>query len=144
MLYLNNQNQAYIYTAAPVGEMFFDLYNFCSMNRNEEAVQGIVRWEIEQFQLRGIQPNAAARYTLVLDFLANARTPRMTAVIARLQAFMVNQRFTPVVNEVPLRVSISDLRIEDVLNIIQNNEFQTINGAIANLGCSTWRLSIQN
>lgn len=143
MIYINKENQVFYYTAQPVGEFYYDLYNFTSMNRNDEAVQAIIDWSVGVFGLSGNQPKKETRYVLVLDFLANSRVEPMTKVIDRVIKYFEKHGFKAHVTEVPLRVRFENLKIEDVLNIIQDNEFQAINCAVSALSCSVWRLSIQ-
>ncbi len=142
MLYLRNK-EIYYYTAEPIGEVYFDLYNFSSMTRTDEALQDMMKWSFHLYDLKGIKPTAGTRYTLELDFLANSRTSLIDKIIDRTKDYFTGLGFNPEITEVPLKLQIKDLKIEDIINLIQDNNFQALNNAISALHCTTWRLHAQ-
>lgn len=143
MIYITERKEAFYYIAEPVGEVFFDLYNFSSMSRTEEALQTIINWNIELLRLKGIRVNV--EYTLVLDFLTITETSHTSSVTDRLVKYFSDKGFNSNYNnKIPLKLTIKNLKIEDVLSIIQDNTFQSLNNTVSSLNCSTWRLIIQN
>lgn len=140
MLYITKQKEAYYYIAQPVAEVFIDLYNFSSMHRTDEAVKSIIKWNINLFGLAEEKPESSERYELVLDFLANMGTPNINAVIGRINEYFIQNGFTSVISENPLTLTVSNLKLKEILTFIQDKDFQSINNAVASLNCSTWRV----
>lgn len=142
MIYITERKEAFYYIAEPVGEVFFDLYNFSSMSRTEEAVQTIINWNIGLLRLTGVRVNV--EYNLVLDFLTITETLHTSSVTEKLLQYFSDKGFNSNYNnEIPFRLTIRNLKIEDVLSTIQDNTFQSLNNTVSSLNCSTWRLLIQ-
>jgi hypothetical protein len=80
MLYIKDQ-QAYYYTAQPVAPLLYDLYNFTSMVRTDNAYRDLVDAHFKLGQLQQKSPVAADRFRLVLDFLGNTRTEYLDSII---------------------------------------------------------------
>lgn len=139
MLYISNQKAAYYYIAQPFSKDFIDLYNFSSMRRTDKAAKTIIDWSIDILKLIEVTPGVSERYELILDFLSNMRTPNINAVIERITQYFLEKGFKPTVSESPLVVKISNLKLEDLINFIQDNDFQSLNNAVESLNCSTWR-----
>lgn len=141
MIYIRNQNEVYYLVSEPVGPVFCQLFNFTTMNVTERAVIARTSWLFEALELNqnDILPNDS--FKLTLDFAANARIPLYTNVINYLTAFLESLGYNAIIDEVPLTLVVDNLSMGQILSLIQNDTFQTINNAVSNLNSSTWRVS---
>lgn len=138
MLYIKD-HQAYYYTAQPVGRLLYDLYNFTSMVRTDNAYRDLVDAHFQFRQLQQKSPDAADSFRLVLDFLGNAKTSHLNFLIEQHRLFIESEGLRCTISEEPLHVAV-ELRLKDLINIIQQDRFQTINSMIATTNCSVWRV----
>jgi hypothetical protein len=140
MLYQNN-NGVFIYYLNLHANAYqtVDTYNFVTMERNPDALRLLLTDLINRQNLTSVQPDFAALYTIKLDFIANARTPLITAVIERLVDYLNTNSIVSMVTENPLCVTFH-LPIRGLLMLLRDPNFQSINQDIAALSSSTWFL----
>jgi len=83
-------------------------------------------------------------YSLILDFLGNAKCPLYTAVINEFLKFLEKNNYKFSVNEDPLRVIVDNLKVEDILSLIMDEDFQMLNKLILSTSATQWHTRINN
>jgi hypothetical protein len=139
MIYIK-ESQVYYLTAQPVGELYYDLYNLTSMRRTDNAYKDLMNFSFTSLGLEKSQPLGNQKYLLILDFLSTQKTEYLEKIIEYVLVYLSENNFDVKVNDNPLRVIIDNLKIEDVVNFIQDGKFQTINNMVETASSSVWRL----
>ena len=143
MLYLKNKNSVFYLIPRPSGLLYFDLYNFNTMTRNDRELHHEFSWKEEMSNLQPVVTEKVWKYNLILDFIGNESTPNINGIIKRFEDyFRQTNQLIDLVDS--LDFLIENLKIEDLINLIQNDEFQSLNSAVSSLNSSTWRVYINN
>lgn len=137
MLYIKNERVFY-WTAHPVGFSQYDLYNFNLLTRDPNADKGIIDFNFEALLLHGVSPEKNAKYFLEADFLSNTTNNAIETLLERTVSFFKSQGLTVKSSFIPLTLELKGLTLEDVINVIQNDEFQKLNLGLRTF--SIWKM----
>src|SRR5690606_3898174 len=129
----------YYLTKEYANGLYYALYNFNTMNHNTKAYKDLMNSEFSFLGLSEVPEEKNDRYSLVLDFLNNTKKPYLS-IINQIKDYFTNENFIPVSSENPLRLKIDNLNIDDIINMIQDDKFQTINAIIATTNSTVWKL----
>jgi hypothetical protein len=143
MIYINDQNRLFYYTNEPIVGLEFDIYNFFEFYKIEYQSEQKFDYEINYFNLKGIENNPQTLYTLSLDFLSNPSTSKIEDVLKKLDKYFKKHSHQPVTIANPLRYNINDLPFEEVMEIIDDLDFQRLNTLVSFMNNNQWVLSIQ-
>lgn len=142
MLYVKNSEVHYY--AEPLGEVYHDLYSFATMNRTEKALRADIRFKADILGLTYEIPQSEWNYNLIIDFLGNIRTQPIDNVIDKFREYLDRKTLHYNLVDTPLHLAVDKLTIDEVLALIQDSEFQSLNHTLTSLHCSTWHLYISN
>ncbi|MGP8217467.1 MAG: hypothetical protein ACLQQ4_18005 [Bacteroidia bacterium] len=140
MIY-QKQNEAHYYISEVRGELYYDLYAFQQMVRTPEAVQGAINFNINALQLRPLSADEHTIVELELDFRGNKRNDALDRIIEAMQNYFTRIGLEAVLEENPLRLKIGRVQIGDLMNIINDREFQMIRNAQL---YANWRVDTLN
>lgn len=113
-----------------------DYYNIRKMYHNPEANFDVIK--VELLAVGSVQEELKAPYVLVLDFLGNIKNPTLDETIKRLQKFLEEREISCQVTEIPLKVTIVGIDLNDVCMLIDSDEFQNICNTVKS--ASVWHL----
>ena len=113
------------------------------MTRNDRELHHEFSWKEEMSNLQPVVTEKVWKYNLILDFIGNESTPNINGIIKRFEDYF-RQTNQLIDLEDSLDFLIENLKIEDLINLIQNDEFQSLNSAVSSLNSSTWRVYINN
>ena len=142
MIYALKGSELYYYT--PVGSdpiYFYDVYDFVRMNRIESLLKKTTMQIMANLGL-SIFDDSKAHFNLLLDFHSNTRTATFTQVIDLLVSHFKDLNKNVRTTEIPLNLIVEDLKIEDIVTLIQDPGFQSINLMTSPLD-SQWRVVLR-
>lgn len=139
MIYIK-QNQVYYLIAQPVGELYYDLYNFSTMIRVDNAYKDAIISTFSSLGLLKASPEIDDKYCLVFDFLANSKTDYLSSIVDQVANYLNSMNFNFEISDDPLLIKIDNLKIGDLIKIVQDDKFQTINTIVAVKNSSVWKL----
>lgn len=139
MLYTKD-DVLYYFVEEQIGNSAFDLYIYHTMEKVPNAVKSIIDINIQNFNLKGEYPKASWRYELILDFLGNVETDMISKIKNQFNKYLYSNAIDYKVTTNPLSTEISNMKLEDIINLINDNSFQSHNASIKSLNSSTWKI----
>jgi hypothetical protein len=141
MIYIKG-NQIYYITKPIANELLADLYNFSTMTHVPQAYRPLALRIFQQQYVHAALPEPHDRYTLELNFLGNKLVPYIDELINEAIEYFSAKQYAVTRADNPLALTINDIQLQQAVDLIDDNEFQTINTIIATAHCSTWKLQV--
>jgi hypothetical protein len=137
MLYID-QNRTIYYFIEPTVGTAYNLYNLIQMKVTQNSLD--LNLYLEEFRgLSKLEIDQELNINLILDFLENIRTDNINYVLDKVIFYFGSKGCELLISESPLKLSINELNINNLVTIISDPEFQMVNQQLENLSSSVWR-----
>lgn len=142
-LYLKNRLVYYFFEDTGSATLA-DIYNHIQMTYTPNGLIATIAVTFVSLGVSKYIPKSGDRFTLVLDFLGNAKTTALEDVADYFKGYLKQADLPFNENNITFSISVPGLKLEDIASIVCNERFQKANIKINASPSNAWKVFIEN